>query len=693
MKTPPLLLGAGLLFWGWQAGHLVEGALMAGLLEGAQSVKARWDFTDEDFRRIWTFCALLLLGAALYAFTSSGGPGEFRGFFQNPNLNTERNMGNASARTVAALMRWLPMIFFLFMAAQAFSSREGVPPETISVIMRLRWQKARRLGQTLPTARNVDISYPYFLLCLFAATFHAREDQSFYWGLCALVTWALWPFRSRRFGVVVWAGALGVAILLGYSGQRGVWRMYRMLEFYNAQFFVRSVGGGADPRQSKTSLGQIGWLKGSNKIVIRLAPRDGSRAPTLLREASYRTWKGQVWYSELALDKLESVFESADHTTWVLLPGKTNTAAVNIACYLPGRSGLLPLPTGTGRLENLSAWVVQKSIMGAVLAEGPGLVIFDALYEPGATIDSPPDTKLDTYVPSKEMPALDQVIEELQLKQQSRRQRLHTLSAFFQDQSKFSYSPWQKSGNIRGSNETPLARFLLRTRSGHCEYFATATVLLLRQLGIPARYAVGYAVHEASGKQYVVRQRDAHAWCLVWNPTSETWQDFDTTPASWAEAEARRSSPLQALSDFWSRIMFEFAKFRWGQTHLRQYLLWGLAPVLALLLYQIIFRSRRQNRPPNPDGAGAGIAWPGLDSEFYQVERKLVARGAARQSGEPLSAWLLRAGADPALAEVRNRLRGLLTLHYRYRFDPEGLSQGDREALRREATVCLASMH
>jgi transglutaminase-like putative cysteine protease len=54
---------------------------------------------------------------------------------------------------------------------------------------------------------------------------------------------------------------------------------------------------------------------------------------------------------------------------------------------------------------------------------------------------------------------------------------------------------------LRFTNETPLARFLLRTRSGHCEYFATATVLLLRQLGIPARYAVGYAVHEASGRQ------------------------------------------------------------------------------------------------------------------------------------------------------------------------------------------------
>ena len=691
MKTPPLLLGAGLLFWGWQAGHLVEGALMAGLLEGAQSVKARWDFADEDFRRVWTFCAVLLLAASLYAFTSAGGPGEFRGFFQNPNLNTERNVGNASARTVAALIRWLPMIFFLFMAAQAFSSRGGVPAETISVILRLRWERARRLGQKLPATRNVDISYPYFVLCLFAASFHSREDRSFYWGVSALLAWALWPHRSRRFGLAAWAGALSVAILLGYSGHGRVWRMYRLLEMYNARWFVRQLGGGTDPRQSKTALGQIGRLKHSNKIVIRLEPKDGSRAPALLREASYRTWKGQVWYSELGSDNLENIFESP-HTTWVLLPGKTNGAALNIACYLPDQGGLLPLPTGTGRLENLSAWVVRKSALGMVLAEGPGLVIFDALYEPGPTIDSPPDGKLDIYVPPKEIPALDQVIQELQLKQQSWHRVLQTLSEFFQDKDRFSYSSWQGTEGVRGTNATPLARFLLRTRRGHCEYFATATVLLLRQLGIPARYAVGYAVHEASGRQYVVRQHDAHAWCLVWNPTAKTWQDFDTTPASWAAVEAGGGSPMQFLLDCWSRLVFELARLRWGQSHLREYVLWGLGPILVLLLYQIIFRSRRQRRLPKPDESLGVSAWPGLDSEFYQVERKLAARGLARQGGEPLSAWLVQAVTDPALGDVRDRLRGLLTLHYRYRFDPEGLSQTDRESLRREAAVCLASM-
>ena len=692
MKTPPLLLGAAVLFWGWQTDQVIASVVMAAVLEGAHLTKARWDFTDEDFRRSWIFCSLLLLGAAVYAFTANGAPADLRGFLQNPSYVTEHNAGTASARTVASLLRWLPMIFFLFIATQAFSAREGIPPETISVIMRLRWQKARRLGQPLPAARSVNISYPYFILCLFAASFYVSDHETFYWGVCVLVAWALWSLRSPRYGVATWVAALAVAVALGYGGQRGVGRLYRLFDNYGAQWFSRATGGGANSMQSKTALGYIGRLKSSNKIVIRLEPKDGSRAPTYLREASYRTWKGQVWYSDIAGDKVETVFENTNHTTWVLLPDKTNSAAVNLACYLPGQSALLPLPTGSGRLENLSVFTVQKSSLGAVMAQGPGVVVFDALYGPGPTMDAPANTNEDLHVPPKEIPALEQVIAELQLKNSGRKQALRALTAIFQDTNKFHYRTWQGHSRLRSTNETPLARFLLRTRSGHCEHFATATVLLLRHLGIPARYAVGYSVHEASGRKYVVRQRDAHAWCLVWNPASETWQDFDTTPAIWVQTEASRASPMLFLSDFWSRLVFEVAKFRWGQTRLRQYILWTLAPILAILLYQIIFRSRRRRHLRSPGEPGAATVWPGLDSEFYQIERKLAERGAVRLPSEPLSAWLLRTGADQAFTDIGIQLKALLDLHYRYRFDPDGLNQGDREALRRAASGCLARM-
>jgi transglutaminase-like putative cysteine protease len=252
---------------------------------------------------------------------------------------------------------------------------------------------------------------------------------------------------------------------------------------------------------------------------------------------------------------------------------------------------------------------------------------------------------------------------------------------------------WQDEPPPGSTNDTPLSRFLLETRSGHCEYFATATVLLLRQLGIPARYAVGYAIHEPRGDSYVVRQRDAHAWCLVWDKEHELWRDFDTTPASWVEAEGARASRYQSLSDFWSRIGFELAKLRWGQTRLRQYILWGLIPVLGLLFYQIIRRARGKRGKNERKSSADNLTWPGLDSEFYQLERKLIQRGVSRQPGEPLSVWLPRAIAEPGLFEIRQPLEQLLLLHYRYRFDPLGLSQSDREALRREANVCLTRLN
>lgn len=683
-------MGAALLFWGWQTGFLLVGALLGLVLESARWTNARWEFSEDDFSRVWTFCTLLFLAAAVYAFTANEGPSGFLGFFQNPTPATTRSAGNASARTAASLILWLPMIFFLFVATQVFSSQEGVPLETISLILRRRWKRAQRSGQPPSPKRNVNICYPYFILCLFASSIHVgEENNTFYWGLCALVAWGLWPQRSPRFGLAPWLCVVAVALALGWAGQRGLSRLQAVLANYNPSWFSHAVGGGADPTMSKTALGHIGRLMTSGKIVIRLKPKAGQSPPTLLREASYRNYRREVWSSGTSERDFISVPET-NGMSYLLLPGKTNTASVNIACYLPGGKALLPLPSGSGRLENLPLYVpAQINAFGAVLAQGPGLVIFDALYGPGATIDSLPSTNEDLAITPRETNALDEVISELQLAGLDQERRLRAISRFFLE--KFNYSTWQTAGQKWGADETPVSRFLLQSRSGHCEYFATATVLLLRRLQIPARYAVGYAVHEGSASNYVVRQRDAHAWCLVWNDRSRTWQDFDTTPPSWVEAEAKRASVLQFLSDAWSRFAFELAKLRWGQTHLRQYLLWALAPILAVLLYRIFFGSRRQRRHLRQPERG-GAVWPGIDSEFYELEKKLVERGHPRQPGEPLSSWLVRAAADPVLAPVRASLQELLRLHYRYRFDPQGLSQSDREGLRREAAVCLESL-
>ena len=104
MKPPPFLLGAALAFWGWQSDLLLPGVAMALIVEAAQFTQARWEFADEDFSRVWTFCSLLFLAAGVYAFTSNEGPATFGGFFQSPNFFTQRNAGTSSAKTAALVI-------------------------------------------------------------------------------------------------------------------------------------------------------------------------------------------------------------------------------------------------------------------------------------------------------------------------------------------------------------------------------------------------------------------------------------------------------------------------------------------------------------------------------------------------------------------------------------------------------------
>jgi hypothetical protein len=699
VKAPPLLLGAALVFWGWQSGFLMIGVLLAVVLESARRVNTRWDLSDEDFNRIWNFCTVLILAAAIFAFKSSEGPGGINGLLRGPAVAVGNKISLSGEHTATALLRWLPMILFPVVVAQAFSLRESVPVSAISLILRWRRRREQKRGRTMVPVRRTDVFYPYFILCLFSAGIHLNQgDETFFWGLAALLVWALWPFRSRRFGIAIWGCILVLALAAGYWGQNGLGRFEQWVEGYNVQWLAHFLRQRTDPKQNVTALGQIGRLKLSGRIAIRLRPQGGGPPPTYLREASYRNYRSPTWLAGRARYDYEYLSHETNETTWVLLPDKTNSAAVNIACSLAGTSresgnptGLLPLPTGSGRLEKLNVYLLQKSRTGAVLAEGPGLVIFDADYGPGATLDVPPNTNWDCQVPTNEMPALDQVVSEMKLSGRDENETLRRVRAFFQDQ--FSYSTWLGPGTEAATRETPLSRFLLHRRSGHCEYFATATTLLLRRLEIPTRYAVGYVVHEAHGDGYVVRERDAHAWCLVWDKENQIWRDFDTTPASWIAAEGKRASSLQRISDFWSDVLFQLAKLRWGGAEWRRYVLWILAPVLAVLLYQIVFRRRRQRLHPKPGGgADLSMSWPGLDSEFYQLEAKLAERGVARRPSEPLSGWLARALADPALKDLQVPLQELLRLHYRHRFDPQGLNGKEREALSREAKVCLDAL-
>jgi hypothetical protein len=77
----------------------------------------------------------------------------------------------------------------------------------------------------------------------------------------------------------------------------------------------------------------------------------------------------------------------------------------------------------------------------------------------------------------------------------------------------------------------PLAHFLFERRKGHCEYFASAMAVMLREIGIPARVATGFqsGVFNPMTGWHLIRASDAHSWVEAYLP-ERGWTTFDPTP-------------------------------------------------------------------------------------------------------------------------------------------------------------------
>ncbi len=128
--------------------------------------------------------------------------------------------------------------------------------------------------------------------------------------------------------------------------------------------------------------------------------------------------------------------------------------------------------------------------------------------------------------------------------------------AFLQSECHYSLKP----GRFR--TQQPVAEFLFEKKKGYCEYFASATAVLLRLQGIPARYVRGFTVREANriGGHYVVREADAHAWVEAFVP-GRGWVEADATPAGEYEA-AHGGIDRGGLQALWAWVSGRFAELR-----------------------------------------------------------------------------------------------------------------------------------
>lgn len=171
-------------------------------------------------------------------------------------------------------------------------------------------------------------------------------------------------------------------------------------------------------------------------------------------------------------------------------------------------------------------------------------------------------------------------------------------------------------------NVDPIVYFLTDLRRGHCQYFASAMVLMCQSLGIPARVAVGYSGGDYNkvGGYFLVRESHAHAWAEVYVP-GEDWVAFDPSPSQFDDDD---STGWLA----WVKSVVQLAQYEW--------------------ITRIVAFDREQRRrvlsdllawftPPSLDAAGplrrALAAISGLRSAQPSMHALLVALAAAGTLG------------------------------------------------------------
>jgi len=247
----------------------------------------------------------------------------------------------------------------------------------------------------------------------------------------------------------------------------------------------------------------------------------------------------------------------------------------------------------------------------------------------------------------------------------------------------------------RGATD-PLARFLFDGMAGHCEYFATAMVVLSREAGIPSRFVAGYLRGEKSrfDERYVVRQSNAHSWVEVYFPGSG-WVPFDPTPPAgrgvedsgglWALATYLHSSVTRLWDDYLVGIdLDDQARGLLALTALANRLsdrlrgVWVvvaawhplrmalIAGGLVVLLYagrrtpQLLRRRKRRRKV-----GSRSVALPTFYASALQLLSK---RGLSRREGET-PAELAERAERLMTRRSADRLRELTRLYYRVRYD------------------------
>jgi len=636
MNRDMLLLCFSLLSWGWLSQTWLAAFGLLLVIAIGQYSAWRWRVSSRQFYRCGDLSALLAVLLLLDVYILQ-----------------------PTDRPIFVLLKWLPVVFAPMLLAQLFSSAQTLPLATLLYSLRKSSEEFasklpynalyQRESGVIRLFREIDFILPYAALTVLSAGAANVQSPVYFIVATILFTGILWPVRPKHSPLPLWLLCIGLAIAASHYGYHGLERLNVLVEEKSLEWLGNWQ---TDPFKGQTSIGDVGELKLSDKIQFRVK----ADQPLLLHQASYDVCLGRNWTASARLFTPKNPVSEN---------GRLHK--LEILQQLDQQS-VLALPDGTAKITGLDDAELQYTELGAVKASLPPRFARYQVFYTGRRTGAP--SKLDLQVPKQHLDWLQQVHGELKLAGQRPEAIAERIKNHFQRN--FFYSLYLGS---QTDSDLALRDFMIKRKAGHCEYFAVATVLLLRQSGIPARLSSGYAVDEYDNRQglFIVRSRHAHAWATAY--INGVWQAVDSTPSQWLAMETQHAGLWQPLADWWSNCVFYFSQWQFQQTEQNAKLELLLALVLVIYLVWRNFSAKRGlNRNAQiTKTAGLKPPYQGFDSEFYLIEHYLQNTDQARRPNESIQQWIKRLQI-PAL----NRL---YQLHYRLRFDPGGLSVEQRRQL------------
>ncbi len=287
----------------------------------------------------------------------------------------------------------------------------------------------------------------------------------------------------------------------------------------------------------------------NQNIMFRVKSSEGGQ---YLAEISFDTYNGRTWSnSAVSSSRLPAHKRMVSETSSVRLvtqqitvvnpPGELQPyifGAGQIASVDQATTVLINKKTGSQIAELLNngkslaageQFTVQSYVSSASVAE---LISASAILPPYAHPPAPDDATSAIFQTYLQVPSnLDPRILEKALQVTTGAKSRYDMAVDLENYLRSNYT--YNTTIILPSGQEGVSWFLFHSgKQGFCNYFATAMVVMARELGMPTRVVVGYTngTFDAKTQDWVVHGSDAHAWTQIYF-AGYGWINFEPSPS------------------------------------------------------------------------------------------------------------------------------------------------------------------